>query len=104
MQASPSAMGIRAGGSWSGEIWTGGGDTLGDEFAGRIGFSIDCLEYLVDEGGSVYNSLRSAWASSWQILDIGEPDILSFRKSSRQSTAFDLRSDSGVSARIKAIT
>ena len=61
MQTSPSAMGVRAGRSHGGaESWTGGGDTLGDEISGRVGLSMDCLEYLIDECRSVYIVIRSA--------------------------------------------
>ena len=68
---------------------------------------MDCLEYFVHECGSVYvvnQGHGQLEGPSWQIVSPEKPNILSFRKSSRQSTALDLNSDSGVSARIKAIT
>ena len=55
MHASPSAMRVGAGRSHrSGESWAGGGDTLRNEISGRVGLSMDCLEYLIDECDSVY--------------------------------------------------
>ena len=86
---------------------TGGRGALRDTGPQRVRFGMDCLENFFDEcycvwvairGKSQFEARASTKYISWKSY------ILSFRKSSRESMAFVLSSDSGVSARIKAIT
>ena len=68
---------------------------------------MDYLEYFVNERGSVYvieQGHGQLEVRTGNTASLESSDILSFRKSSRLRTALDLNSDSGVSARIKAIT